>query len=71
MAERHTHAKPLASRAATMGAGHVGLGPGLIDENQALGVQVDLPVEPGLALAQDVGAVVLAACAVFFLRVSP
>jgi hypothetical protein len=42
------HAQPLAAGCAPVGAGHVRLGPGLVDEHQPLGVEVDLAVEPGL-----------------------
>lgn len=54
-----------------MAAGHVGRGPGLVDEDEALGVEVELAVEPGLALAQDVRAVLLARVPDLFLRVIP
>jgi transposase len=42
-----------------MAAGHVGGGPRLIDENEALGIEIELTVEPALPLPQDVGAVLL------------
>ena len=42
-----------------MAAGHVGGGPGLTDEDEALGFEVDLAIEPVLALPQDVGTVLL------------
>ena len=40
----------------TVPARHVGGGPGLVNEDQALGVEIKLPFEPGLALLRDVGA---------------
>jgi hypothetical protein len=55
----NAHAPALAARAAPVGAGHVRLGPRLLDEHQALGVEVDLTIEPRPPLPQDVGAVLL------------
>ena len=46
-----------------MAAGHVGGGPRLIDEHEALGLQIELVVEPLFALPQDVGSVLLAGMA--------
>jgi hypothetical protein len=40
-------------------ARHVGGGPGLVDEDQPLGMEIELTVEPFLALLQDVRAVLL------------
>jgi len=59
MSVREAHPQPLALRAAAMAAGHVGGGPGLVDEDEALGFEVELAVEPVLALPQDVGTVLL------------
>ncbi len=44
----------LAARAATMGADHVGLGPGLVDEDQAAGIKPRLVTFPALAFAGHV-----------------
>lgn len=60
------HPQPLAAPRATMAAGHVGRGPGLINEQQPVWVKVELAVEPGLALPQDVGAVLLDGVASLF-----
>ena len=57
MPVRYGYAQTLAARRLSVGAGHVGLGPGLVDEHQALGLQVDLAVEPLLASGQDVRSV--------------
>ena len=57
--------------AAAMAAGHVGGGPRLIDEHEALGLQIELVVEPLFALPQDVGPVLLDGMASLFLRVMP
>lgn len=46
---------PLAFRASTRAAGHVGGGPGLVDQHQAVGIEIELAVEPALPLPQDVG----------------
>ena len=43
-----------------MGARHVGFRPGLIDEDQPLGVEIDLTVEPVLPFLQDVRAILFA-----------
>jgi hypothetical protein len=43
----------------------------LIDENEALGIEIELTVEPALPLPQDVGAVLLDSTASLFLRVMP
>jgi len=45
--------------APTMATGHVGGGPRLIDEHEAFRCQIELALEPVLALPQDVGAVLL------------
>lgn len=42
-----------------MAAGHVGGRPGLVNEHEACGVQIDLAVEPVAPLLQDVRAVLL------------
>jgi hypothetical protein len=55
----HAHAQALAAATAAMGAGHVRLGPCLVDEDQALRVEIGLGFEPGAAPFQDVRAVLL------------
>jgi hypothetical protein len=42
-----------------MAAGHVGGSPRLVDEDEALGIEIKLAVEPMLPLPQDVGPVLL------------
>ena len=69
MAVRHADPQALAARGAAVGAGHVGRRPGLVDEDQALGIEIGLALEPGLAPLQDVGAVLLAGVRGLFLRV--
>src|SRR5688572_19432178 len=52
-----------------MSAGHVRRGPGLIDEDQAVGIEVGLAVEPGPAPPQDVRAVLLCGAGRLFFHV--
>lgn len=67
----HADPQTLAAQAAPMAARHVGRGPGFVDEDEAIGVEVELPVEPRLPAGQDVGAVLLAGVGRLFLRVIP
>ena len=55
MAMRKAHPQPLAPGATAMAAGHVGRGLRFINEHEALGFEINLSVEPALALPQDVG----------------
>ena len=57
MTVRVTHPQPVAPLAAAMTARHVGRRPSFIDEDQPLGIEIKLPLEPGLALDKNVGAV--------------
>jgi hypothetical protein len=54
-----------------MAPGHVGLGPGLVDKDQAFGVKPALVCLPPLAPAGDVGAVLFAGMQALFLNVMP
>ena len=47
---REAHPQSLAFPTASVTAGHVGGGPGLINEDEPFGFEVDLTVEPVLAL---------------------
>ncbi len=67
--ERHARAQPFSAPATTVAAGHVGRCPGLVDEDQLVGVEVELAVEPGPAPFYDVGTVLLGRVACLFLRV--
>jgi hypothetical protein len=71
MAMREAHAQALALGAAAMAAGHVGRGPGLVDEDEPFGFQIELAIEPVMPLLQDVGTVLLDSMASLFLRVMP
>lgn len=54
-----------------MAARYVVRGPGLVDEDKARRIEVNLALEPVLALDQDVRAVLLARVTGHFLRVIP
>ena len=71
MAEWDTGAQALAPPAAAMAPRHVGAGPGLVDEHQPLGIEVELAVEPLLAPLQGVGAILLGRVSRLLLRVIP
>jgi hypothetical protein len=66
---RHSHAQALPSQTPAMGAGHVRLGPSLVDEDQPFRIEIGLGIEPGPALSQDVWSVLFARMASLFLRV--
>jgi hypothetical protein len=42
-----------------MAPGHVGRRPSLVDEDQRVGIEVELPIEPVEALLQNVRAILL------------
>ena len=71
MAMRVSHPQALAFGATAVAAGHVGGGPGLVDENQAFRFQIELAIEPVVALLQDVGPILLDGMPSLFLRVMP
>ena len=65
-AVRHLGDQPRAAAAAAMAAGHIGFGPGLVDEYQAPGVKPALMRLPSGPAAGDVGAILLAGVQNFF-----
>lgn len=69
MAMRHADPKPLAAPATPVAAGHVGGCPGLVDEHQPVGIEVELILEPLFTPGQDVGAVLFGGVRGLFLRV--
>ena len=69
VAVRHAGAQPLAARGSAIAARHVGRGPGLVDEDELVRIEIELPLEPLLAPLQDVGAVLLGRVRRLFLRV--
>lgn len=52
-------------------AGHLGRRPCLVDEDRALRIEVELPLEPGLAPLHDVGPILLGGMRRLFLNVMP
>ncbi len=69
MAMGNRRPQSLTAWGAAMGARHVGFRPGLIDEDQPVGVEIDLAVKPVLPFLQDVRAVLFAGVRGLFLRV--
>jgi hypothetical protein len=59
MAVRNRGSTPLAPGCPAIAPCHLGRGTGLINEHQALGLEVDLPVKPGLPLDIDLGTLLL------------
>src|SRR5215217_2848442 len=55
----HTNAQTLTAPRPSVAPGHVGGGPGLVDEHQPRRVEIQLALEPRLAPPADVGAVLL------------
>ena len=62
-------AQSFAFRRPAVAARHVGRGPGLVDEHQAVGLEVELGFEPGLAALHNVRAILLGRVRSLFLRV--
>ena len=58
--------KPGAADAAAVAAGHVGLGPSLVEEHQAFGIEPALVLAPSGAPPGDVSAILLAGVQAFF-----
>src|SRR6266516_2883933 len=58
--------QPLTSRRPPMGAGHVGLGPGLVDEDQTRRIKSALILLPLRPAPRDVGTILLAGAQAFF-----
>jgi hypothetical protein len=65
----HADPQTLSARRAAVASSHVGRGPGLVDEQEAGGVEVELALEPGRPPRQDVGPVLLDGMRRLFLRV--
>jgi hypothetical protein len=66
MSVRHAGSATLPTPRSPAQPGHLGRRAGLIDEHQALRVDVRLPVEPGLAPREHVGPLLLAGVCRFF-----
>jgi hypothetical protein len=65
-AVRYLGQQPSTARAAPVPAGHVGLGPGFVDEDQAPGIKPTLVHLPAGAAPGDVGAILFAGVQAFF-----
>jgi len=52
-------------------AGHIGRSPGLVDEHEAGGVEIELPLEPGFTPPQDVRPFLLGRVRRLFFTVMP
>ncbi len=66
MTVRHFGDQPLTARRAPIGARHVGLGPGLIDEDEASGVQAALQALPSCPSSCHVRAILFAGVKALF-----
>jgi len=66
MSMRHPGEEPCAAQTAPMGSRHVGLGPSLVDEDEALRLELALVAPPSRAAPGDVGALLLAGVQAFF-----
>jgi len=67
---RCRHSQALAARTTAVAARHVGRGPGLVDEDEALRIEIGLALEPVLPAFQDVGTALLAGVRRLFLSVT-
>ena len=63
---RNFRHQPGTTGAAPVAAGHVGLGPSLVDEDQALGIKPALIHPPAGPPPGDVGAILFAGVQAFF-----
>jgi hypothetical protein len=66
MAVRNMPDQALTARRAAVRARHVGFHPGLVDEDQALGINASLIAPPPGAFTSDVGALLLGGAQGFF-----
>lgn len=66
VAVRNAGHQALAKGGAAMGSGHVGLGPGLVHEDEARGGKAALVAVPALTLGGDVGPMLLGGVQAFF-----
>ncbi|RAH96282.1 hypothetical protein DLJ53_32800 [Acuticoccus sediminis] len=66
MAERKRHAQALTDGASAVGASHLRVRPCLVDENQPLGLELVLAVEPDTPAGEDVRTVLLGRMAGLF-----
>ena len=71
MPVRHGGPAALAAARPAAQARHLGRGAGLVDEDQFVGVEIELAVEPGLPRLTDVLALLLGGVGGLFLYVRP
>jgi hypothetical protein len=69
VAEGHAGDQPLTTPAAAVCRRHVGLGPGFVDEDQAMRIEADPLLEPGRAPRLDIRTIQLRCRQCLFLRV--
>lgn len=70
MAMRNERPQALTAPAAAMTTGHVGGCPGFVDEDEPVGIEIELGCEPVPAPLQDVGPILLGRVCGLFLRVT-
>src|SRR4051794_37563138 len=66
---RHASPQPPTAQGPPVAPGHVGGSPGLVDEDQPLGIEVELALEPGRAPLANIRPVLLGGMRRLFLRV--
>src|SRR5215216_8169697 len=66
---RHASPQPPTARRPPVAPGHVGGSPGLVDEDQPFGIEIQLALEPGLAPLANIRPVLLGGMRRLFLRV--
>src|SRR5215210_7165018 len=66
---RHASPQPPTARGPSVAPGHVRGSPGLVDEDQPLGIEIELALEPGLAPLANIRPVLLGGMRRLFLRV--
>ena len=71
MAVRSSHVQELAPGCAAVGAGHVDLGPGLVDEDQACRIEVGLALAPRSPSLEHIPSVLLTGVACLLLARHP
>jgi len=69
VAMRNADPQPFTTPTSAVAARHVGRGPGFVDEDQALGIEVELSLEPAFAPLGDIGTILLRGVGRLFLRV--
>jgi hypothetical protein len=63
---RNADSESFAFRRPSVAAGHVGRGPGFVNEHKAVGIEIQLAFEPGFAALHNVRAILLGRVRIFF-----